>query len=461
MMNFFEKQKIHFIAIGGSVMHNLAITLHKKGFDVSGSDDEIFEPSRSNLAQHDLLPDYQGWNPDKITAELDAVILGMHARPDNPELKKALDLNLPIFSYPEYIYQQSMDKQRIVIAGSHGKTTITSMIIHVLKVLGKDFDYLVGAKIEGFEHMVKLSDAPVIILEGDEYYSSPLDKTPKFLKYNHHIGLISGIAWDHINVFPTFEEYVKQFDLFADATPKGGSLIYFEEDPMATVVCSKERKDVNTIDYKLPKYQIRKGITHILSNGNEYPLNVFGKHNLQNISGALTVLKRIGVTDEDFYEAINSFKGAFNRLQLIFKGDDLAIYKDFAHAPSKVEATTTALKEQYPQRELVACLELHTFSSLNKAFLTQYQDTMSSADVPLVYYNPKTVEHKKLELINKEDIFNAFSNEKLMVFDNIQELNQYLLDRNWKNKNLLMMSSGNFDGLEINDLAEKIIKTGH
>lgn len=460
-MNFFEKQKIHFIAIGGSVMHNLAITLHKKGFDVSGSDDEIFEPSRSNLAQHDLLPDYQGWNPDKITAELDAVILGMHARPDNPELKKALDLNLPIFSYPEYIYQQSMDKQRIVIAGSHGKTTITSMIIHVLKVLGKDFDYLVGAKIEGFEHMVKLSDAPVIILEGDEYYSSPLDKTPKFLKYNHHIGLISGIAWDHINVFPTFEEYVKQFDLFADATPKGGSLIYFEEDPMATVVCSKERKDVNTIDYKLPKYQIRKGITHILSNGNEYPLNVFGKHNLQNISGALTVLKRIGVTDEDFYEAINSFKGAFNRLQLIFKGDDLAIYKDFAHAPSKVEATTTALKEQYPQRELVACLELHTFSSLNKAFLTQYQDTMSSADVPLVYYNPKTVEHKKLELINKEDIFNAFSNEKLMVFDNIQELNQYLLDRNWKNKNLLMMSSGNFDGLEINDLAEKIIKTGH
>jgi UDP-N-acetylmuramate: L-alanyl-gamma-D-glutamyl-meso-diaminopimelate ligase len=453
-----NQQRVHFIAIGGVIMHNLAIALQNKGYRVSGSDDEIFEPSYSRLKNHGLLPDSIGWDPQKITPEIDAVILGMHARGDNPELLRANELGLRVYSYPEYIYEQSKDKQRIVIAGSHGKTTISSIIIHVLRHLDREFDYLVGASVEGFDTMVKLSDAPAIIIEGDEYFTSPLDQTPKFLKYQHHIGLISGIAWDHINVYPTYDDYVKQFDAFADATPKAGTLIYSEADPMAIVICSKERKDVNSVEYKIPKHRIRNGITFLVdSHGKEHPLQVFGKHNLMNISAAYQVLKRMGVTIEDFYQAIGSFKGAANRLQLIGKGNSTTVFKDFAHAPSKVEATTTALKEQYPDRKLVACLELHTFSSLNKKFLNQYVDTMNYSDLPIVYFNPKTLLHKKLEPITDEEIKVAFSLDELVVFQDIHEMQEFLLGLDWLNSNLLLMSSGNFDGMNINELAQKIV----
>jgi UDP-N-acetylmuramate: L-alanyl-gamma-D-glutamyl-meso-diaminopimelate ligase len=453
-----NQQRVHFIAIGGVIMHNLAIALQKKGYRVSGSDDEIYEPSHSRLKEHGLLPDTIGWDTQKITSSLDAVILGMHARADNPELMRAKELGLKVYSYPDYIYEQSKDKQRVVIAGSHGKTTISSIIIHVLKYLDREFDYLVGASVEGFDAMVKLSDAPVIIIEGDEYFTSPLDQTPKFLKYHHHIGLISGIAWDHINVYPTYDDYVKQFDAFADATPKAGTLIYSETDPMAIVICSKERKDVTSVEYKIPKHRIRNGITFLVdSHGLEHPLQVFGKHNLMNISAAYQVLKRMGITIDDFYKAIRSFKGAANRLQLIGNDDTTIVYKDFAHAPSKVEATTIALKEQYPDRNLVTCLELHTFSSLNKKFLNQYGDTMNYSDLPIVYFNPKTIVHKRLEPIAENEIKEAFSLKHLQVFQDKNELEKFLLAQNWNNSNLLMMSSGNFDGLNINELAQKII----
>jgi len=457
-MEIGKQQRIHFIAIGGSVMHNLAIALNNNGFVVSGSDDEIFEPAAGNLEKNGILPDYVGWKPEVITRDLDAVILGMHARLDNPELKKARELDIPVFSFPDYIFNQSLNKQRIVIAGSHGKTTITAMILHVLKYLNRDFDYLIGAHVEGFETMVRLSKAPIIILEGDEYFSSPLDRVPKFLRYHHHIGLISGVAWDHMNVFPTFEDYVKQFDIFADATPKAGTLIYCEDDPMATVVCSKERTDVTTIDYKVPPYTIENG-TYILNTPEEnVPLKIFGKHNMQNIAGAREVLKRIGVTNEQFNEAINSFKGAANRLELIKAFNTTSIFRDFAHAPSKVEATVNALKEQGGDKKLVACLELHTFSSLNKKFLPQYQDTLAAADLPIVYFNPKTIEHKKLEQITEAEIINNFKSSGLKVYTHSAQLREMLLNLDWHESNLLLMSSGNFDGMDIQNLAEEIQK---
>lgn len=456
-MQQFNHQKIHFIAIGGVIMHNLAIALQKKGYQVSGSDDEIFEPSYTKLKNFGLLPESTGWNPDRIVPDLDAVILGMHAREDNPELVRARELGLKIYSFPEYIYEQSKNKQRIVIAGSHGKTTISAIIIHVLKYLNREFDYLVGAAVEGFDTMVKLTDAPVIVIEGDEYFTSAIDKMPKFLKYQHHIGLISGIAWDHVNVYPTYDDYVRQFDAFADATPKAGSLIYSEADPMATVICSKERKDVNTLEYKLPKYKIRKGVTYLIDHhNNEIPLQVFGKHNLMNISGAHQVLKRISVTNDEFYKAICSFTGAASRLQMIADGSATSVYKDFAHAPSKVEATTGALKEQYPARTLTACLELHTFSSLNKNFLSQYQDTMSAADIPIVYYNPKNIAHKRMEPLDDQTIREAFGLNILHVFHEVIDLKNFLLAQNWKENNLLMMSSGNYDGLNLKELAKQI-----
>lgn len=452
-----KTQKVHFIAIGGSVMHNLAIVLKQKGYQVTGSDDEIFEPSISRLRTAGLLPQEFGWFPEKITADLDAVVLGMHAKADNPELLRAQELNLKVYSYPDYIYEQSKNKQRVVIAGSHGKTTITSIILHVLKYYNREFDYLVGAQIEGFETMVKLSDAPVIIIEGDEYLTSPLDRTPKFLKYHHHIGLVSGIEWDHINVFPTIEDYVKQFDYFADATPKAGTLIYCEEDSMATVICSKEREDVQRIEYKEHPSKIVDGITYLITQTEDIPVHIFGKHNMQNLNGAKEVLKKIGITNKGFYKAISSFKGASNRLQLLGKKEDKAVFKDFAHAPSKLSATTKALKEQYKDRRLVACLELHTFSSLNKQFLTQYQGTFNSADIAIVYFNPKNLVLKNLENFSVADVKLAFNREDLLVFTEIIELKQYLLSLDWKNKNLLMMSSGKFDGLDLNALTNEVV----
>jgi len=454
-----SKLKIHFIAIGGSAMHNLALALHNKGYQVTGSDDEIFEPSKTRLSKAGILPSQIGWFPEKITKELDAVILGMHARADNPELKKAQELGLQLYSYPEYIYQQSLDKQRIVIAGSHGKTTITSMILHVLKFHNRKFDYMVGALLEGFDTMVKLTDdAPIIIIEGDEYLTSPLDRTPKFLHYHHHIGLMSGVAWDHINVFPTFDEYVKQFELFADATPKGGILIYSENDDMASVICKKEREDVLPIEYKALKHEIKNGQTFLTTDKGDVPLQIFGKHNMRNLAGAKAVCAKIGISDEMFYEAVKTFKGASNRLEVLEKGTTATVFKDFAHAPSKLKATTNAVKKQFPDRQLVAVLELHTFSSLSKDFLSQYRDTFK-ADIPVVFYDKHTIEHKKLAPITEEDVKESFNNSALKVFTDSGKLKEFILSNNWKNKNLLLMSSGNFGGINIKEVAKEVVNS--
>lgn len=452
-----NSQNIHFIAIGGSVMHHLAIALKKQGHHITGSDDGFYDPSSSNLAAHGLLPAAEGWYPEKINDTLDAVVLGMHARADNPELKKAQELGLKIFSFPEFIYQHSRHKQRIVIAGSHGKTTITSIILHVLNYNKRAFDYLVGAELEGFDGMVKLSDAPIIVIEGDEYSSSPLDKTPKILNYHHHIGLISGIAWDHMNVFPTEEAYVKQFELFADATPKGGTLVISEDDNIATIIGNKQREDVNTFMYTTHKHKIKDGKVYLNTPVGEVPLQIFGNHNLQNLNGAYQLCKRIGLTDQQFYNALPSFKGAAKRMQLLKEKPDSVIYRDFAHAPSKLEATVKAMKEQFPQRKLVACLELHTFSSLNKNFLPQYQQTFSAADIPVVYFNPQVVEQKRLEPITKEDVKKAFDQPNLQVFTDPQELEQFLKSQSMQNSNLLLMSSAQFGGINLQELANELI----
>lgn len=441
-------------------MHNLAIALLQKGFVITGSDDEIYEPSVSRLTKHNILPAEMGWFPDKITSDLDAVILGMHAREDNPELKKAQELGLKVYSYPEYIFEQSADKQRVVIAGSHGKTTITSMILHVLNFNKRIFDYLVGAQIEGFENMVKISDeSPLIVVEGDEYFTSPLDKTPKFMHYQPHIALISGIAWDHFNVFPTWESYVKQFELLADSLPKAGAIIFDQTDDMLDVIGQKERTDVSSIPYQAHPYKIEDGKTILITaEQGEIPVLVFGEHNMKNISGARAVCERLGITDEEFYAAIQTFKGASKRMELLGKNDTVNIYRDFAHAPSKVEATTAAVKAQFPDRRLIACAELHTFSSLNKAFLNQYRRKLKAADIAVVYYNPLTLEHKKLEPISEDDIRAAFKREDLIVFTDSQKLTDFLQEQNWQNTNLLLMSSGTFGDIDLPTLASSLLK---
>jgi UDP-N-acetylmuramate: L-alanyl-gamma-D-glutamyl-meso-diaminopimelate ligase len=449
-------KKIHFIAIGGSVMHNLAIALKESGNIVTGSDDEIFEPSRSALEKHGLLPEKEGWYPEKITSALDSVILGMHAKKDNPELTKAQELGLKIYSFPEFIYEHARDKQRVVIAGSHGKTTITGIVVHVLNYFNRSFDYVIGARIRGIENTVRLSDAPLIIIEGDEYLCSALDPTPKLLRYNHHIGLISGVAWDHANVFPTEEEYLKQFDKFGDQTPKSGILIFCENDPMVSIVGNKQRADVLSVPYKTHPHAVEHG-NEFLTNGKErIPIKIFGTHNLQNISGAKELLKRLGITNEQFYQAIGSFEGASGRLEKIIENNSTIVFKDFAHAPSKVRASVKAVKEMYPNRDTVACLELHTFSSLNKNYLPQYKDSLKGITTAAVYFNPEKVKAKNLEL-TAADIKAAFGNSSLQVFDTPQQLESFLTSQTWKDKNLLMMSSGNFGGLNINTLADKIL----
>jgi len=458
--NLAVSMKVHFTAIGGSAMHNLALALHKKSFTVSGSDDEILEPSRTRLANSNLLPEKDGWFPEKITRELDAVILGMHARADNPELLKAQELGVKIFSYPEYIYEQSKNKTRVVIGGSHGKTTITAMILHVLQACNKNFDYMVGAQLEGFDTMVKITnDAPVIILEGDEYLSSPIDRRPKFHLYHPHIALLSGIAWDHINVFPTFENYVEQFQIFIDLIEENGSLIYCENDGEVKYLAEKSKNNIQKIPYGIPSYEIRNGISFLRHPASDLriPLLVFGEHNLMNLNGARLVSNKIGVSDENFYKAISSFKGAARRLELIDRNDSIAIYKDFAHSPSKLKATIQAVKQQFAKRKIIACMELHTFSSLNENFLIQYRDSMNDADEAIVYYNPHTIEHKKLKPISGEQVKEAFGKKDLKTFINSSEMKNHLLETKKENSVLLMMSSGNFDGIDLKKLAAEII----
>lgn len=449
--------KVHFIAIGGSAMHNMAIALKKKGYQVSGSDDEIFEPSKTRLKNVGLLPENEGWFPEKISSDIDAVILGMHARKDNPELIKAQELGLKIFSYPEYIYEQSKDKTRVVIGGSHGKTSITSMILHVLKFYKKDFDYMVGAQLEGFDTMFKLTEAPIMVIEGDEYLASPIDRRPKFHLYKGNIGLISGIAWDHINVFPKYEDYVKQFDIFLDTIVPGGSVAYCSEDQEVDRVMKNSKANIEKIPYAIPPHEVNNGKTVVLLNGKRYPLLVFGQHNLMNLNGAGILCEKLGISSDEFWSAVGSFKGAAKRLELVKENENTSIYKDFAHSPSKLKATVSAVRTQFPNRELFACMELHTFSSLTKEFLLEYKGCMNEAHKAIVYFNPHTIEHKKLPPISKEQVKESFGREDLIVITDSKEMQRLLKLENWNQKNLLLMSSGNFDGINFDEFAKALI----
>jgi UDP-N-acetylmuramate: L-alanyl-gamma-D-glutamyl-meso-diaminopimelate ligase len=447
---------VHFIAIGGSAMHNLAIALKRKGFNVTGSDDEIFEPSRTRLANEQILPETMGWNASFIHADLDAVILGMHAREDNPELLKAKELDIPIFSYPEYLYEQAKDKTRIVIGGSHGKTTITSMLLHVVSALNLSVDYMVGAQLEGYDCMVKITeDAPYMILEGDEYLSSPIDRRPKFHLYKPHVALLSGIAWDHINVFPTFENYVRQFEIFCEQIEAGGTLVYNSEDQEVNTLGKQFATQINTVAYKTPSYKVTDFGTELTHAGKTYNLSIFGAHNLQNLMGAMHVGEAIGISNEDFLQAMATFTGAGKRLEKVCQTQDFVMFKDFAHSPSKLKATTKAVKEQFSARKLVACMELHTFSSLKKEFLPHYKDAMQAADIALVYFSHDVVKHKKLEPITREEVKSAFGGN-VLVFTETAEVLDFIRKQSWNESVLLMMSSGNFDGIDYQLLGKEL-----
>lgn len=448
---------VHFIAIGGSAMHNLALALHNKGYQVTGSDDTIFEPSKSRLESKGLLPEAFGWFPEKISETLDAIVLGMHAKADNPELLKAQALGLKIYSYPEFLYEQSKHKTRVVIGGSHGKTTITSMILHVMHYHDIDVDYMVGAQLEGFDVMVKLTeDNDFIVLEGDEYLSSPIDRRPKFHLYKPNIALLSGIAWDHINVFPTYENYVEQFSIFVDSIVRGGSINYNEEDAEVKRVVEASENTIRKIAYQTPEYTVADGETLLDTPEGLLPIEIFGKHNLNNLAGAKWICQHMGVDEDDFYEAIASFKGASKRLEKIAESNNSVAYKDFAHSPSKVEATTKAVKEQYPNRTLVACLELHTYSSLNAEFLKEYKGALDAADVAVVFYSPQAVEIKKLETVTQQQIASAFERDDLIIYTNPDDFKSFLFEQNFDDKALLLMSSGNYGGLDF-DAVKQVI----
>ena len=450
---------VHFIAIGGSAMHNLAIALSRKGTTVTGSDDEIFEPSRTRLERQGILPEKIGWEAERISTSIDAVILGMHAREDNPELLRAKELNIPIYSYPEYLYEQSKTKIRVVIGGSHGKTTITSMLLHVVNELKMQVDYMVGAQLEGYDCMVQLSDdAPIMILEGDEYLSSPIDRRPKFHLYHPTIAILSGIAWDHINVFPTFENYVEQFETFCSLIEPNGTLIYNVEDPEVNKLGEKFASSIKTIAYKTPQYEVIENGTRLFFENKTYDLNIFGGHNLQNLMGAMHLGEAIGIDPHVFFESVQSFTGAGKRLQKVAEKDSFILFKDFAHSPSKLKATTKAVKEQFKDRHVVACMELHTFSSLKKEFLPHYKDAMAMADTAIVYFSPEVVKHKKLDPITKEMVAEGFGGN-VTVMTETSEILDFIHSKNWNNSALLMMSSGNFDGIDYDALGKELLAT--
>ena len=449
---------VHFIAIGGAAMHNLALALHLKGIHVTGSDDVIFEPSKSRLDRYGLLPQEIGWDPNRINSSLDAIILGMHAKADNPELLRAQELALNIYSYPEFIFEQAQQKTRVVIGGSHGKTTITAMILHVLDYHGKEVDYMVGAQLEGFDVMVKLTHHnDFIVLEGDEYLSSPIDLKPKFHHYKPNIALLSGIAWDHINVFPTFEYYKEQFSIFTDSIVEGGSISYNSEDCYVKEVVEKSPNPIRKFPYKTPHYTIENGVTYLETPEGPMPLEIFGKHNLNNLAGAKWICQHMGVDEDDFYEAIASFKGANKRLEKIAEQSSCVVYKDFAHAPSKVQATTSAVKNQYPKRRLLACLELHTYSSLNESFLSEYDQTLAMADEAVVFFSPRALQIKKMKPISEEQIAHAFQHNNLTVYTDPRQFQEFLKAQNYTDTALLLMSSGNYGGLNFDTLGHMII----
>jgi len=449
--------RTHFIAIGGAAMHNLALALHNKGYQVTGSDDAIFEPSKSRLEKKGLLPIEMGWFPEKITTDIEAIILGMHAKADNPELLKAKELGLKIYSYPEFLYEQSKNKTRVVIGGSHGKTTITSMILHVMHYHNIEVDYMVGAQLEGFDTMVHLTENnDFIVLEGDEYLSSPIDRRPKFHLYQPNIALLSGIAWDHINVFPTFENYVEQFEIFVNQITKGGILVYNEEDAAVKKVAEESTNTIRRMPYQTPSYSVEDGTTLLDTPEGPMPIEVFGAHNLNNLAGAKWICQNMGVDEADFYEAIASFKGASKRLEKIAEGKGKVAYKDFAHSPSKVSATTKAVKAQYPDRKLVACLELHTYSSLNAEFLKEYEGALDAADVAVVFYSPDAVKIKQLEEVTYDQIAQSFQRDDLIIYTNPAEFKDFLFNYDLNNSALLLMSSGNYGGLNFDEVKELI-----
>lgn len=449
--------RVHFIAIGGSAMHNLAMALHQKGDEVTGSDDVIFEPSKSRLDKYGLLPKEFGWFSEKISDDLDAIILGMHAKEDNPELLKAQELGLKIYSYPEFLYEQSKNKTRVVIGGSHGKTTITSMILHVLHYHDKEVDYMVGAQLEGFDTMVHLTEEnDFMVLEGDEYLSSPIDRRPKFHLYQPNIALVSGIAWDHINVFPTFDGYVDQFRIFMDSIVHGGALVYNEEDPEVKELAEAAENPMRKFPYTTPVYRVEDGQTLLETPEGDMPIAVFGAHNLSNLAGAKWICQHMGVDEDGFYEAIASFSGASKRLEKIAESDHAVAYKDFAHSPSKVSATTRAVKEQYQNRRVVACLELHTYSSLNAEFLKEYEGALDAADEAVVFYSPDAVKIKQLEEVSISQIEQAFKRDDLLIYTNPEEFKAYLKQKDFSNSALLLMSSGNYGGLDFDEVKSMI-----
>jgi UDP-N-acetylmuramate: L-alanyl-gamma-D-glutamyl-meso-diaminopimelate ligase len=452
--------RVHFIAIGGAVMHNLAIALKLKGYEVSGSDDEIFEPSRSRLSRYSLLPLKEGWDPDRITKDIDTVILGMHATADNPEMLRAKELGVRIMSFPEYIYEQAKNKLRIVVAGSHGKTTTTAMIMHVFKYLGKEFDYMVGSYIDGYESMVGLSDkSQIAVLEGDEYLTSALDRRPKFHLYKPNIAILNGIAWDHMNVFPTFENYLDQFRIFIDCIEEGGTLIYYDGDSEVRKLALESEKKISKIPYKIHGYFQNKTGFYGATLNRVIPLKVFGEHNMQNLSAAKEACLNAGITEDDFYRAVQSFEGTSKRLQKISENNNGVVYLDFAHSPSKVKATVEAVASRYPGKKIVACLELHTYSSLNTDFLPQYQGTLDKASFPYVYFNPHALKLKRLPLISVNEVKTAFGNTKLLVFDNSAEMFSFIQKQNYRDSVYLFMSSGDFDGSDLKTLAEELLRT--
>ena len=450
--------KVHFIAIGGSAMHNLALALHNKGYQITGSDDAIFEPSKSRLEKKGILPPQLGWFPEKITSNLDAIILGMHAKADNIELIRAKELGIKIYSYPEFLYEQSKNKTRVVIGGSHGKTTITAMILHVMQYHNIAVDYMVGAQLDGFDTMVHITYTnDFMVLEGDEYLSSPIDLRPKFHLYQPNIALLSGIAWDHINVFPTFENYIDKFKIFVSQITKGGILVYNQEDDIVKSVAEDSTNSIRKMPYTTPNYKVENGKTLLETSEGFMPIEVFGAHNLNNLAGAKWVCQNMGVDEADFFEAIASFIGASKRLEKIAESSTKVAYKDFAHSPSKVRATTAAVKNQYPARKLVACLELHTYSSLNPDFLNEYEGALDAADVAVVFYSPDAVKIKQLNEVSYEQISKAFNRNDLIIYTSPAAFKDFLFAQNFDNSALLLMSSGNYGGLNFDDVKALII----
>ena len=444
--------KIHFIAIGGSIMHSLAIQLKKNGHIITGSDDVIREPSKSNLNHYDILPAKEGWCSKKISTDLDMVILGMHAKKNNPELLEAQKYNIPVISFPEFIFNSSKYKKRVVIAGSHGKTTITAMIIHVLNEYNIKFDYLLGAKIDALENQVKLDDSKLIIIEGDEYFSSAIDLKPKFMHYDPDVLVVSGVSWDHINVFPTKSSYESAFSkLLNHVIEKNGKIFYYTHD----LFLQKSLSAYNQLSqsYDSPRYIIKKGQFILVHKNENIPLNIFGKHNMENMEAARQVCQEIGVCESDFYKSIKNFKGASRRLNLIKEIENhSAVYYDFAHSPSKVFATVNAVKELYPDRFLIGCLELHTYSSLNVDFIPNYLNTLNNCSESWLYFDEQELQRKGFAKLDRKFLLRAFNHPNMTIINNKKLLRQKINQIELDNTNLLLMSSGNFSGLDIKSI---------